>query len=111
MVRHDLENFTNEIAGIEASAQFEFTNGAKGDYFFCTGTLRDDAAPTYDTNAIIAGCRRATTNYGATSAPHNGGLENPDNPSRARGRNGDYHRGPVDARNAPRPGYPNAKHY
>jgi len=38
-----LENFTNEIAAIEASAQVEFTNKAKGDYFFCTGTLRDDA--------------------------------------------------------------------
>ena len=45
MIRHDLENFTNEIAGIEASAQVEFTNGAKGDYYFCTGTLRDDASP------------------------------------------------------------------
>ena len=67
MVRHDLENFTNEIAAIEASAQVEFTNGAKGDYLFCTGTLRDDASPTYNTNNIVAGLRRAVTNYGATS--------------------------------------------
>ena len=86
MVRHDLENFTNEIAQIEASALFEFTNGAKGDYFFCTGTLRDDASPTFDTNAMIAGIRRAVTNYGSTVCPHNGGLKNPNNPSLVRGQ-------------------------
>src|SRR2546428_9938224 len=76
MVRHDLENFTNEIAQIEASALVEFTNGAKGDYFFCTGTLRDDAAPTYDTNAIVAGMRRGVTKPGATSFSPHGGVEN-----------------------------------
>src|SRR6185503_20248280 len=40
-VRHDLENFTNLIANIAASAQAEFTNGASGEYYFCTGTVRD----------------------------------------------------------------------
>ena len=75
MVRHDLENFTNEVAAIEASAQFEFTNNARGDYYFCTGTLRTDASPTYNTNAIVASLRRAVTNYGASIGPHNGGLK------------------------------------
>ncbi|HSU53691.1 MAG TPA: hypothetical protein VLT36_06505, partial [Candidatus Dormibacteraeota bacterium] len=56
MMRHDLENFTNEITNIEASAQVEFNNGVKGDYYFCTGTLREDAA---NTNAIVASLRRA----------------------------------------------------
>jgi len=37
MVRHDLENFTNEIAAIEASAQFEFTNKAKAITTFVPG--------------------------------------------------------------------------
>ncbi len=46
---------TNAIAAIAASAQIDYTNGAHGDYYFCTGTLREDAAPTYDTNAIVAG--------------------------------------------------------
>jgi len=77
MVRHDLESFSNEIAAVEASAQFEFTNGCTGDYYFCTGTLREDMSPTYNTNAAVAGLRRAMTNYGALIGPHNGGLTNP----------------------------------
>ena len=78
IIRHDLENFTNEVADIEGSALVEHTNYAKGDYYFCTGTLREDAAPGgYNTNVIIASLRRAVTNYGATIGPHNGGLVNP----------------------------------
>ena len=46
MVRHDLENYQDEIAGVEASAQFEASHGAKGDYYFCTGTLREEMAAT-----------------------------------------------------------------
>src|SRR2546426_442335 len=111
MVRHDLENFTNEIAQIEASALFEFTNGAKGDYFFCTGTLRDDASPTYDTNAIVAGLRRAVTNYGATICPHNGGLKNPNNPSLVRGQYDYYHWGPDEALDVTPTNYPSGKAY
>src|SRR6185369_765942 len=65
MVRHDLENFQNEIAAIEASAQIEFTNGLKGEYYFCTGTLREEMSPTYDTNAVVASLRRAVSNYNA----------------------------------------------
>jgi hypothetical protein len=111
MVRHDLENFTNEIAAIEASAQFEFTNGARGDYYFCTGTLRDDASPTYNTNTLIAGLRRAVTNYGATIGPHNGGLRNPNNPALVRGQYDYWHWGPDEALDVTPPGYPSGKAY
>jgi hypothetical protein len=111
MVRHDLENFTNEIAAIEASAQFEFTNGARGDYYFCTGTLRDDASPTYNTNSIVAGLRRAVTNYGAYIGPHNGGLKNPNNPALVRGQYDYWHWGPDEALDVTPPGYPSGKAY
>src|SRR5712672_3240279 len=111
MVRHDLENFTNEIAVIEASAQFEFTNGARGDYYFCTGTLRDDASPTYNTNSLIISLRRAVTNYGATIGPHNGGLRNPNNPSLVRGQYDYWHWGPDEALDVTPPGYPSGKAY
>ena len=77
MVRHDLESFSNAIAAVEASAQFEFTNGCTGDYYFCTGTLRENMSPVYNTNDVVTGLRRAMTNYGATIGPHNGGLTNP----------------------------------
>jgi Ig-like domain-containing protein/putative Ig domain-containing protein len=111
MIRHDLENFTNEIAGIEASAQVEFTNGAKGDYYFCTGTLRDDASPTYNTNNVVASLRRAVTNYGATIGPHNGGLKNPNNPALVRGDYDYWHWGPDEALDTTPAGYANGKAY
>ena len=69
VLRRDLENFTNEIAAVAASAQIDYTNGATGDYYFCTGTLREDAASAYNTNTIIAGLRQAVTNYGAVHLP------------------------------------------
>ena len=73
--RHDMEAIPVNITGIESSAQFEHANGASGDYYFCTGTLRLDMPnPTY-TNTI-ASLKRAITNYGATISPHNGGLTN-----------------------------------
>jgi hypothetical protein len=111
MIRHDLENFTNEIAAVEASAGVEFTNGAKGDYYFCTGTLRDDAAPTYNVNTLIAGLRRAVTNYGATIGPHNGGLKNPNNASLVRGQYDYWHWGPDEALDVTPAGYPSGKAY
>ncbi len=111
MIRHDLENFTNEIAAIEASAQVEFTNGARGDYYFCTGTLRDDASPAYNTNSLVASLRRAVTNYGATIGPHNGGLRNPNNPSLVRGQYDYWHWGPDEALDVTPPGYPSGKAY
>jgi hypothetical protein len=111
MLRKDLENFTNEIAGIAASAQIEYTNGAKGDYYFCTGTLRDDASPGYDTNAVIAGLRLAVSNYGATIGPHNGGLKNPCNTNLTRGQLDYWHWGPDEALDATPTNYPSGKDY
>ena len=73
MMRHDLEDYTNEIARVEASTQAEFTNGAKGDYYFCTGSLRDMT----NSAVTVASLRRAVTNYSATLGSHNGGLQNP----------------------------------
>ena len=82
MVRHDLENYSDEISNINFSAQFEAANGAKGDYYFCTGTLRVDMpANGYPTNSVIANLRLAVTNFGATIGPHNGGLPNPNYPT------------------------------
>jgi len=77
-VRHDLENLQDQISAIPASAQFESTNGAKGDYYFCTGTLRVEMTTSA---SAIAGLCKAVTNYGATIGPHNGGLPNSNNPA------------------------------
>jgi hypothetical protein len=74
MVRHDLENYVAEVAAVEASAQVEYTNGVKGDYYFCTGAITNDGV---DTATIVAGLQEAIAYYGATISSHNGGLENP----------------------------------
>ena len=87
----------------QASAQVEYTNGAKGDYYFCTGTVRDDAPD--DKNAIIAGLRQAVTNYGATIGPHNGGLKNPNNPALVPGQYDYWHWGPDEALDVTPSGY------
>jgi hypothetical protein len=71
--RHDMEAIPQFIQSIENSARFEFTNGATGDYFFCTGELREDMPPNGPT---IASLQRAVSNYNATIGPHNGGLTN-----------------------------------
>ena len=73
--RHDMEAIPTNIISIEKSAQFEHTNGASGDYYFCTGTLRLDMPNPTLTNTI-ASLKRAITNYGASIYPHNGGLTN-----------------------------------
>jgi hypothetical protein len=73
MVRHDLENFWDEISNIVGSAYIEFTNGAKGDYYFCTSEIVDK--PNYAD--MITGMQQAVSTYGATIGPHNGGLPNP----------------------------------
>ena len=57
LVRHDLENSPTLITAVEASAQFEHSAGAKGDYYLCTGTVR---AGSEDTPAH----RRAKDRYG-----------------------------------------------
>ena len=111
MVRHDLENYTNAITNIEASAQIEFTNKTYGDYYFCTGTLRDDASPFVNTNAVVASLRRAVTNYNATLGPHNGGLKNPNNPGLVRGQYDYWHWGPDEAMDVTPSGYASGKAY
>jgi hypothetical protein len=111
IVRHDLENLADEIAGIESSAQFERAHGAKGDYYFCTGTLRQDMGGSYDTNAVIASLQRAIAQYGATIGPHNGGLKNPGNSSLAETDYDFWHWGPDEALNTTPPGYANGKTY
>jgi Bacterial Ig domain/Cadherin-like domain len=73
--RHDMEAIPSDIISIEGSAQFEHANGASGDYFFCTGTLREDMPNPTMTNTI-ASLKRAVSLYGATIGPHNGGLTN-----------------------------------
>ncbi len=79
MERHDLENYTNEIESILQSSQFEWSNNVKGDYYFCTGQLRQDMYSLTNTNTVINNLRSAVANYGATIGPHNGGLRNQDN--------------------------------
>jgi len=110
MVRHDLEAFSNRIATVEASARFEYTNGCAGDYYFCTGTLREDMSPVYNTNDVLAGFYRAITNYGATIAPHNGGLTN----ARAAMTPAAYdywHWGPDEILDITPAGYPSGSNY
>jgi hypothetical protein len=110
MVRHDLENFTNEIADIRYSAGFEWTNGAKGDYYFCTGTLREDAPRTM-TNAMVTNLQYAVSRFGATIGPHNGGLKNPNNPNLVRGDYDYWHWGPDEALDVTPKGYASGQAY
>jgi hypothetical protein len=112
MVRHDLENHQDGIAGVEASSQVEFTNGAKGDYFFCTGTLREEMSGPYNTNLVVASLQRAVSNYHATIGPHNGGLRNPyNNPALATNDFDFWHWGPDEAFDVTPAGWTNGKAY
>jgi uncharacterized repeat protein (TIGR01451 family) len=109
MLRHDLENFAGEIAAVESSAQLENSVGAKGSYYFCTGTLRQDMGA--DAPAAIAGLRNAVANYGALIGPHNGGLQNPNNPALTELDYDFWHWGPDEALDVTPPGYPDGKTY
>jgi hypothetical protein len=71
--RHDMEAIPSLINSIEISAQYEFNRGANGDYYFCTGELRENMT---NVAATVASLNRAVSNYNATVAPHNGGLTN-----------------------------------
>jgi hypothetical protein len=110
--RHDMEDFPDFINAIEASAQYEHTLGASGDYYFCTGTLRTEYATADQTNEI-ASLQRATSLYGATIGSHNGGLPNPNNLSLATNIYDYWHWGPDEALDviSPPPGYPDGKTY
>ncbi|SPE48882.1 conserved hypothetical protein [Verrucomicrobia bacterium] len=111
-VRHDYENFQNELAALPISAQFELTNGAKGDYFFCTGTLRVEMT---NSPSAIAGLRQAVTSYGATIGPHNGGYPNVNNFSLVLSNYDYWHWGTDEALDVPSsnlpPGFANGAAY
>ncbi|HVV72924.1 MAG TPA: Ig-like domain-containing protein, partial [Verrucomicrobiae bacterium] len=106
-VRHDFENWSNAITAIELSAQYESNHGVKGEYYFCTGTLR---AQMTNSPAIVASLRSAVTNYGAMIGPHNGGLANPNNPALTLGDFDYFHWGPDEALSAPG-GYASGQSY
>jgi len=108
MIRHDLENYKDEIAAIESSAQLEKSYGGKGDYYFCTGSLRVELG---NSPAVIAGLRRAVTNYDATIAAHNGGLRNPGNFSLAVSDYDYWHWGPDEVLDLTPTNYLNGKQY
>jgi len=109
--RHDLENFASSIANIEASAQVEASLGVKGDYYLCTGTLREDMSPAYNTNAVVTAMQRAVVLYGATVGPHNGGLKNPRNPGLTELDYDFWHWGPDEALDVTPLGYIDGKSY
>ncbi|HEX5221481.1 MAG TPA: Ig-like domain-containing protein [Verrucomicrobiae bacterium] len=108
MIRHDLENYKDEIAAIESSAQFEKGYGGRGDYNFCTGSLRVELG---NSPTVIAALRRAVTNYQATIAAHNGGLPNPGNPSLIVSDYDYWHWGPDEVLDLTPTNYLNGKHY
>ncbi len=108
VVRHDFENDQTNIRGIEASAQYEKSLGFKGDYYFCTGALRDDMSGN---PAVIAGLRNAVTSYGATIGSHNGGLKNPVNVSLVPTDYDYWHWGPDEALDTTTAGYTSGKNY
>ncbi len=108
IVRHDFENKAASIRSIEASASFEHSAHAKGDYYICTGTLRQEME---DKNAVIAGLRRAVAKYGATIGSHNGGLKNPVNATLPVNDFDYWHTGPDEALDVTPQGYANGKAY
>jgi hypothetical protein len=108
IVRHDFENLPDLIRSIETSAAFESSRGAHGEYYFCTGTLRDQMA---DKNTVISSLRRAVSNYGASIGPHNGGLKNPLYPSMSPSAYDYWHWGPDDVLDVTPSGYANGKAY
>ncbi len=108
--RHDMEAIPDLINSIEASAQFEAAAGARGDYFFCTGELREEMA---NNAATIASLRRAISNDNATIGSHSGGLTNPNLHVPALDTNSyDYwHWGPDEVLDIIPPGYASGKAY
>ena len=108
VVRHDFENYQDMIRSLEASAAFEKSVGVRGDYYFCTGTLRDHMA---DKNAVVTSLRSAVSNYGATIGSHNGGLKNPVNLSLSPLDYDYWHWGPDEALDITPAGYSNGKAY
>ena len=115
VVRHDFENTPSLIQSIEASAQAESAVGAKGDYYFTTGTVRAGSADTQLSGSqktqVIASLKRAVSLYGATIGSHNGGLKNPANSSLSPSSYQYWHWGPDEALDTTPPGYADGKAY
>ena len=106
--RHDMEAVPAYIDSIENSAHFEYTNGATGDYFFCTGELRENMP---NPAVTVASLQRAVSNYNATIGPHNGGFTNPNTylPALTTDSYDYWHWGPDEVLNMNPPGYTNGK--
>ena len=115
IVRHDFENFPASIQSIEDSAQYEYSIGAKGDYYFCTGVVRAGSQDTQlseqEKAYEISSLRRAVSLSGATIGSHNGGLRNPVNLSLAPYMYDYWHWGPDEAMGVNPPGYTDGKAY
>ncbi|MCB0159800.1 MAG: hypothetical protein KDD83_16830, partial [Caldilineaceae bacterium] len=115
IVRHDFENFADSIQSIEANAQQEALKGAKGEYYFTTGTVRlgspDTQLTEAEKQATIESLRRAVSLYGATIGSHNGGLANPVNPGLAPTSYDYWHWGPDEALDTNPQGYAGGKAY
>jgi hypothetical protein len=112
IVRHDFDNDQSKILFIGASASFENSLGAKGDYYFCTGTLRSEMTGTFQSGAI-AGLQSAVT-IGATIGSYNGGFQNPVNTSLPMSDANYWHWGPdeaLDITSFPSTTYTNGKDY
>ena len=107
IVRHDTENHADVIRSIETSASYERSIGVRGDYFICTGTLREEMP---DRDTVVASLQRAVTNHGATIGSHNGGLKNPV-VSLPIGDFDYWHWGPDEALDITPPGYASGKAY
>ena len=118
IMRHDLEDYANEMADILPSAQIEASNNVHGDYYFCTGTVRVDMPNLfqttnqhYDTNVVIQNMRTAMTSYGATISSHNGGLKNANNGGLVNTNYDYWHWGTDEALDTTPAGYPNGTAY
>ncbi len=110
MFRHDMEAIPALIDSIGVSAQYENARGAKGDYFFCTGELREDMPNPAATVALL---QAAVSNYGATVASHNGGLTNPNIylPPLTTNSYDYWHWGPDEVLDTNPPGYASGQAY
>jgi hypothetical protein len=115
VVRHDFENTPSLIQSIEASAQAENAVGAKGDYYFTTGTVRvgseDTQLSSSQKTEVIASLKRAVSLYGATIGSHNGGLRNPSNTSLSPSDYQYWHWGPDEALDTHPADYASGKTY
>ena len=110
MFRHDMEAIPSLINSIEVSAQYEFNRGAAGDYYFCTGELREDMT---NVPATVASLQRAVSNYNASVSSHNGGLTNINIyvPPLSTNSYDYWHWGPDEVLDLNPPGYTNGQNY